>query len=99
MPILEKIIEASLSNLVTITALSVDLKLGDSDRLQIYNSFFTGEMSINKETELNVYQALVEAMIERDSERLSAIYHFVRDDLLETIAFTPWAESFAKFSK
>lgn len=98
LPILEKLIEVSLSNLVTITALSVDLNLGDSDRLQIYNSFFTGEISVNKETELDVYQALVEAIIARDSERLSAVYHFVRDDLLETIAFTPWAEGFEKFS-
>ncbi len=98
LPIFEKLIEASLSNLVTITALSVDLNLGDSDRLQMYNSFFAGEISLNQETVLDVYQTLVEAMIERDSERLSTVYHFVRDDLLETIAFTPWAEGFEKFS-
>jgi hypothetical protein len=98
LPILEKLMFASLSNLVTITALSVDLNLGDSDRLQIYNSFFTGEISLNKETELDVYQTLVEAMLTQDSERLSAVYHFVRDDVLETIAFTPWAEGFEKFS-
>ena len=98
LPILEKLIVASLSNLVTITALSVDLNLGDSDRLQIYNSFFTGEISLNKETELDVYPTLMDAILTQDSERLSAIYHFVRDDVLETIAFTPWAESFAKFS-
>ncbi len=89
LPILEKLIVASLSNLVTITALSVDLNLGDSDRLQIYNSFFTGEISLNQETELDIYQALVEAMLTRDSDWLSAVYHFVRDDVLETIAFTP----------
>lgn len=96
--ILEKLIEASLHSLVTITALSVDLNLGDSDRLQIYNSFFTGEINLNKETEIDVYQALMDAIITQDSERLSTIYHFVRDDVLETIAFTPWAESFVKFS-
>jgi hypothetical protein len=78
--------------------LSRGLDIKNKDALQIFNSFFTGDIEINQETAMDTYQVLVEAIINRDSKNLSAVYHFVRDDVLETIAFTPWAEGFEKFS-
>lgn len=96
LPVLEKLIVASLANFVNVTALTVDLSLKDNDRTQLYNSFFSGDIEVNPETVQGVYQALVDSMLARDSERLSAVYHFVRDDILETIALTSWAEGFEK---
>ncbi len=98
LPILEKLIIASLDNFVIVNVLSRGLDIKNKDALQIFNSFFTGDVEINQKTAMETYQVLVEAIIERDSKNLSAVYHFVRDDVLETIAFTPWAEGFEKFS-
>lgn len=97
LPILEKLVEISLYNFVIVTALSVESDLKDEQRLQMFHSFFAGNININEQTTIGVFQALVETYVIKDKERMSAVYNFVQDDVLETIALTPWAEGFEKY--
>lgn len=99
LPILEKLVEISLYNFVIVTALSVESNLKDEQRLQMFNSFFAGNIHVNEQTTIGVFQALVETYATQDKERMSAVYNFVRDDVLETIALTPWAEGFEKYAE
>lgn len=98
LPILEKLIEISLHNFIVVTALSLESNLKDEERLQMFNSFFPANIGLKPEIVDGVFQALVETYVTKNEERIRAVYHFVRDDILETIALTPWAEGFEKFS-
>ncbi len=96
--ILEKLGEISLYNFTVVTALSVESNFKDEQRLQMFNSFFAGDIQLNEKIVVEVYQALVETYMMKDRQRMQAIYDFIRDDILETIALTPWVEGFEKYS-
>lgn len=98
LPILEKLVELSLYNFTIVTALSVESNLQDEQRLQMFNSFFAGNIQVNEEIVKGVYQALVETYVTKDRQRMQAVYDFIQDDVLEIIALTPWAEGFEKYS-
>lgn len=99
LPILEKLVEISLYNFVIVTALSIESDLKDEQRLQMFNSFFAGNINVNEQTMIGVFQALVDTYMTKDKERMSAVYNFVQDDVLETIALTPWAKGFEKYAE
>jgi len=99
LPILEKLVTISLYNFAIVTALSVESNLKDEQRLQMFNSFFAGNIQVNEETTDGIFQALVETYVTKDKERMSAVYNFAQDDVLETIALTPWAEGFDKYAE
>lgn len=99
LPILEKLIELSLYNLTVITALSVKSNTNDRERLQMLNSFFASKLQLKDEAISEVFDDLVTIYLSKNQAGMVAIYNFVRSDILETIALTPWAESFEKYAK
>lgn len=108
LPILEKLIELSLYNLAVITALSQSSNFSDAfggslrdhrERLQMFSNFFAAKFQLKDEAISEVFDDLVTIYLSKNQEGIVAVYNFVRSDILETIALTPWAESFEKYAK
>lgn len=99
LPILEKLIELSLYNLAVITALSVKSNTSDRDRLQMLNSFFASNLQLKNEAISEVFDDLATIYLSKNQEGMVAVYDFVRSDILETIALTPWVEGFEKYAE
>lgn len=98
LPILEKLIEISLYNLAVITALSQSSNFSDHDRLQMLNSFFASKLQLKDEAISEVFDDLVAIYLSKNQPGMVAVGNFVKSDILETIALTPWAEGFEKYA-
>lgn len=99
LPVLEELIELSLYNLAVITALSVKSNTSDRDRLQMINSFFDSKLQLKDKAIGEVFDDLVAIYLFKDREGMDAVYNFVKSEILETIALTPWAEGFKKYAE
>lgn len=98
LPILQSLITLSLYNFVCVTAICERDRLSINKRITAYNSLHSQNVQINESVIYEVFSNLVDVFASRNSKAMEAIAAFVRDDVLEIIAFTPWAEGFEKFS-
>lgn len=99
LPILEKLVELSLYNLTVMTALTQSSNSSDCDRLQMLNSFFASKLQLKDEAISEVFDDLVTIYLSKNQPGIVAVYDFVRSEILETIALTPWAEGFEKYAE
>ncbi|KJH69623.1 hypothetical protein [Aliterella atlantica] len=96
--ILQNLATLGLYNFVCITAICKEKQLPINERLTAYNSLHSQTTNINELVICEVFSNLVDVFCSNNKQAMEAIAAFVRDDVLETIAFTPWAEGFEKFS-
>jgi len=99
LPILQNLISLGLYNFVCITAICERDRLKTNERLTAYNSLHTQNVEINEATVYEVFSNLINVFHNHNSEAMEVIAAFVRDDILEVIAFTPWAEGFEKYAE
>ncbi|KJH70266.1 hypothetical protein [Aliterella atlantica] len=97
-PILQNLITLGLYNFVCVTAICERDRLAINERITAYNSLHSQNVEISEAVIYEVFSNLVDVFTSRNSKAMEAIAGFIRDDVLEAIAFTPWAEGFEKFS-
>lgn len=91
LPILQNLVVLGLYNFVVSSVIAYDNDLPESERIIFFNRLHNQPLALKTETIKLVFQQINTMSL----EQFEAFASFVRDDILEAIAFTPWADGFA----
>ena len=93
LPILENFVVAAIYNYATCSAFRDEQNLNTEGSLAVFNRMHSKIYKMKEETVRLIFQRLISL----DNITYQALGGFVRDDILETIALTPWTDAFEKF--
>lgn len=97
LPILQKLIVVGLYNFIGVTTISENENLSKAERVRLYNRLDFQDL-LNSQDVTPVIQLMMDSLLYHNNNALEAVASFVRDDILEIIALTPWIEGFNKFN-